>query len=454
MPRSKAGGSENTAGPVPEIPLRPDVARTREVDISRIAPNPRNLREDDLWESEAERIETVTSIQELGLIHALAVCTKKAYLAEYPDGADDPTLTSADFIVMAGHRRLAACWEAGKTKVRIDVQDHQVKNLDLLMLEENLKRKSISVFQEGEGYRRLEAKGASHSQIAKRVAKGKSTITKRIALLSLPDDAKQAVLDKRLGVDAAYNLLVALDGQPDKVLAASEIMREQRVGAQDAVNLLLTARAPASPGPGPVTPEPVLPEPTSPVTVPASRTPEPPAEPASQSDPPTTPDAGSVLEEPVRTASAGQAAAPAPAATKTMTAEQDGRAQSNAARNRHCQHLVATYDKPATDPRTTRVAVTVLLHAPDAALTRAHGWLKAANLTDAAVMAPISYRDALLMRGDATLIARLAYAVSLAEDELRASNRTRHWDYRDVAYLTHLIESGYQPAEWERRHLG
>lgn len=453
MPRSKAGGSENTAGPVPEIPLRPDAARTREVEINRIAPNPRNLREDDLWGSEAERIETVTSIQEIGLIHALAVCTKKAYLAEYPDDADDPTLASADFIVMAGHRRLAACWEAGKTKVRIDVQDHQVKNLDLLMLEENLKRKSINVFQEGEGYRRLQAKGASHSQIAKRVAKGKSTITKRIALLSLPEDAKQAVLDDRLGVDAAYNLLVALDGQPDKVLAASEIMREQRVGAQDAVNLLLTATSPTTPAPAAETPEPVLPEPPA-ASVPAARTPDSPAEPVSHPDPSTTPDAEPVLPEPVRTGSDGQAAAPAPAATKTAAPEQDGRAQANAARNHHCQHLVATYDKPATDPRTTRVATTVLLHAPDAALTRAHGWLKAANLADAAVMAPASYRDALLMRGDATLIARLAYAVSLAEDELRASNRTRHWDYRDIAYLTHLIEGGYEPADWERRHLG
>lgn len=452
MPRTKAGGSENTAGPAPEIPLRPDAARTREVEISRIAPNPRNLREDDLWESEAERIETVTSIQEVGLIQALVVCTKKAHLAEYPDDAEDPTLRDADFIVMAGHRRLAACWEAGKTKVRIDVQDHQVKNLDLLMLEENLKRKALSVFQEGEGYRRLEAKGASHSQIAKRVAKGKSTITKRIALLSLPADAKQAILGKQLGVDAAYNLLVALDGQPDKVLAASEIMRDQRVGAQDAVNLLLTAAV--STDTESDTPKPVLTEPAAPVAVPASRAPEPPSEPASQSDPPTTSGTEPVLPEPIPTGSAGQAEAPAPAATKTEAPEQDGRAQANAARNHHCQHLVATYDKPATDPRTTRVAVTVLLHAPDAALTRAHGWLKAADLADAAVMAPASYRDALLMRGDATLIARLAYAVSLAEDELRASNRTRHWDYRDIAYLTHLIEGGYEPAESERRHLG
>ncbi|KIF66256.1 hypothetical protein HY68_36730 [Streptomyces sp. AcH 505] len=472
MPRSKPGGSQNTAGAVKEIPLRPDASRAREIAITRIVPNPQNLRGDDLWESDEEQDATVNSMREIGLIQALVVCTRDAHLREYPQDAD--AVAGADFIVMAGHRRLAAASLAGLTEVKVDVQDDQVKHLDLLMLEENLKRKALNVFQEGEGYRRLQGKGATHAQIGKQVGKSKSHITKRIALLALPKDAQQAIHEKRLGVDAAYNLLVALDGQPERVLDAAEIMRSRSVIAQDAVNILLggSARTDYDSTPAPSTPpEPVLPEPDATPTVPPSRTAEPEPNPphpepalvptavtaATLEDPAST---EPVLAEPAATpaseAEAGEAKTlePARVATPAVTAEQEGRAQANAARNEHCRQLVIDYDKPATDPQSTRVAVTALIHATPPALTRAHGWLKDADQADAAAMGANSYRDALLVRGDATLIARLAYAVALAEDELRASNRSRNWDYRDVAYLTHLIEAGYEPAEWERRHLG
>ncbi|MFE4829973.1 ParB/RepB/Spo0J family partition protein [Streptomyces sp. NPDC056672] len=454
MPRNKPGGSENTVIPAKEIPLRPDTARSREVDITRIMPNPRNLRGDDLWENDEERDETVNSMREIGLIQALVVCTRDAFLEEYPQDAD--AVAGADFVVMAGHRRLAAAALAGLTKLRIDVQDHRVNILDLLMLEENLKRKALNVFQEGEGYRRLEKKGASHAQIAKQVGKAKSTITKRIALLLLPGDAKKQVLDKKLGVDAAYNLLAALDGQADKVLAAADIMRERRVLAQDAVNLLLAGSAGTTDTRHvlPTTVPPVLPEPAVEVVVPEAR----PALPADPNPPVPTP-AAAAADEPSAPRPVppepDPAQGPAPAATvitQPSNVAQDGRAQANAARNQHCRHLVSSYDKPSIDPQSIRVAVTALMHTTPAALTRAHGWLKDAE-PDAASMPANSYRDALLHKGDATLIARLAYAVSLAEDELRAANRTRHWDYRDVAYLAHLIEGGYEPAEWEGRHI-
>ncbi|MFE6126689.1 ParB/RepB/Spo0J family partition protein [Streptomyces sp. NPDC056437] len=455
MPRSKAGGSANTAGgQLQEVPFRPDANRAHKVDIGRIAPNPLNLRGDDLWEDDSERDETVTSMQEIGLIQALVVCTRAAFLQEYPDAQ----VGDVDFIVMAGHRRLEAARLAGLPKVRIDVQDDKVPVLDLLMLEENLKRKGLNVFQEGEGYRRLEAKGSSHAQIAKQVGKSKSVITKRIAVLALPADARAAVLDKRLGVDAAYNLLVALDGRPGQVLAAADIMRERRIPPQEAVNALLTgsARTDDEPASEPLpAAEPVRAEPADPdVKVPASRTEPVLAEPVTvpakgSSSAPAAPEP--VLPEPVE---AQRAEEPARVATKAVAAEQDGHARARAARDQFCAQIVRDYNDPTPDAQATRIAVTALVHATEPAIKRAHGWVKAAKVTDAASMEPIGYRDALLYRENGTLIARLAYAVSLAEDELRAANRSRNWDHRDLAYLNHLIEAGYEPTEWERRHLG
>jgi ParB/RepB/Spo0J family partition protein len=455
MPRNKPGGSANTTVPAREIPLRPDAARAREVDISRVAPNPQNLRGGDLWESDEQREETVTSIKEMGLIQALVVSTAAAHLKCYED--DIAALSGFDFVVMAGHRRLEACRLAGLDKVRIDIQDHQVEKLDLLMLEENLKRKALSVFQEGEGYRRLYSKGASHAQIAKQVGKSKSHITKRIALLDLNGESRQAVLTGALGVDAAYNLLVALDGEADKVLEAAGIMKRQRISAPEAVNALMVMSTNAVLSPSPGLAVPVLPEPDALPMVPASREPEPdvaetPSSSADSAEPSST---EPVLPEPANdTKPPTEPEASDPPSAVQLSDEQAGRAQANAARDIYCRQLVTSYDKPATSPQSNRIAITAVLHASPAALNRAHSWLKEAGIPDAAAMAASSYRDSLLVRGAATLIARLAYAVALAEDELRASNRSRHWDYRDLAYLTHLIEAGYTPAEWERRQLG
>lgn len=50
MPRKTAGGSRN-ANPMKDIPLRPTAA-PRKVALGKIAANPRNLREDDLWDDE------------------------------------------------------------------------------------------------------------------------------------------------------------------------------------------------------------------------------------------------------------------------------------------------------------------------------------------------------------------------------------------------------------------
>lgn len=460
MPRKKAGGSDNASGGLKDIPLRPNAGRVRAVDVTEIAPNPRNLREGDLWESAEERDETVASMKAVGLIQALLVCTREIFLEQYPQHADD--LGTATYIVMAGHRRLEAAQLAGLDAVRVDVQNEMIKDLDLLMLEENLKRRTLNLFQEGEGYRRLEAKGSSHAQIAAQVGKSKSTITKRIRLLELPQQARRAILDKELGVDAAYNLLVALDGEIDRFMDAAQIMQSQQLLPQDAVNALYGGSArtdsPTTPPAGAgtaattdrarpdtktVLAEPKTATPVSAPTVPASRAESDVSELAS----------GETSVSDSDEAVSGNDAQPQDS-QDAEASERAGRAQGNAARNDYCQHLVKNHENPASDPRSVRIATAALMHASSAALARAHSWMKQSDVIDAGAMAPGSYRDAVLMHGDAARITRLAYAVALAEDELRASNRSRQWDYRDRAHLRHLTDTGYELTEWERRHLG
>lgn len=403
-------------------------------------------------------------MQSFGLIQSLAVCTCDAFFQEYPQ-AQYPqyakAIGDAEYVLLAGHRRLAAAREAGLAEVRIDVQDDKAPHMDLVMLEENLKRKGLTVFQEGEGYRRLAEKNDSYASIAKKVGKSKSTIIKRVKLLDLPADAKAAVLAKKLSVDTAYNLMTALDGENlDRLLEAADLMKQGGgITAAEAVNALFsggsgTTEEPApQPSPQLSVPaadsgtEPVLTEPAPATSAIATQTaPVPPAR--------TEP----VLAEPDAAEEDRQGDAPKAAPTRDNSLdaakENTGRAQAGAARNEHCQLLVKAHDTPVIDPPSIRIAVTALAHASPAALKRAHLWMQNADAADAKGMEATSYRDALLVRGDATLISRLAYAVALAEDELRASNRSRNWDYRDKAHLRHLIDAGYEPTEWERRRLG
>lgn len=462
MPRgSKAGGSENSPS-MKELGMRPTVA-PRTVPLAQVAPNPRNLRENDLGTSE-EVAEVVTSVRELGILQALLVCTREAFLKEQPELK--PEIGDAQYVLLAGHRRYEAAKLAGLDEVRIDVQDDRAPDMDLVMLEENMKRKALNVFQEGEGYRRLAAKGMSHKAIGDKVGKGKSTITKRIALLDLPDDAKEAHLEKRLSVDTAYNLLVALgDEHRHRLLEAANIMKRDRdATAVDAVNQLLAGSArtdtgTTSPPPtaAPAAAAPVLTEPTAAPEA-EQDTPAEASEPApaatatlTEDTPATVPPARTEAPETVLTEPAAE---PARIESPGVTHENAGRAEASAARNDHCGHLVVQYEKPNQDPQTLRIASTVLAQATPAALKRAHTWMKQADAADAAAFDAASYRDTILVRSDSHLIPHLAYALALAEDELRASNRSRNWDYRDLAHLQHLIDSGYEPTEWERRHLG
>ncbi|MEU1134453.1 hypothetical protein ABZ383_32110, partial [Streptomyces sp. NPDC005900] len=100
MPRgNKAGGSQNTQG-LQEVPMRPTVA-PRSVEVSLVAANPLNLREDDLWSSEEERDETVASMKATGQLQALLVCNADAFLAEHPEQAS--MIGDAKYVIIAGH---------------------------------------------------------------------------------------------------------------------------------------------------------------------------------------------------------------------------------------------------------------------------------------------------------------------------------------------------------------
>ncbi|MFD8079162.1 ParB/RepB/Spo0J family partition protein [Streptomyces sp. NPDC059718] len=467
MPRGRPGASSNAPKDSAPVALKeqPLVARGggREVPIDKVTPNPRNLRGDDLWDTPEEKAEMVASITEVGLIQALVVASREAFLERFPEYGE--TIGSARYVVMAGHRRLGAALAAGLETIRIDVQDDLVARLNLVMLEENLKRKGLDTFQEGEGYRRSNTEdGLSYQEIAASTGRSKAHITKRVKLLELPESARVIVRSKRVSIDNAYNLLIALGSGDEKLFAdACELLAAGGLDAKGAANQVLaggTAKGRAVPQvaiggsvAGDAQGGVVLTETTTAVGegapeaagagIPGARTA--PAVKASAS-------AESSTAKPLTTP---QTQADASQKSETTPPSEDAeRATASAQRNEVCAKLVAGFDSAQTDPATVRIAAAVLSSASKNALTRAHTWMQTAGAANASAVGAVSYRDAVLLNSDGVLTAHLAYAVALAEDELRASDRRRRWDHRDLAHVRHLIDAGaYVPTDWEKSQL-
>jgi ParB family transcriptional regulator, chromosome partitioning protein len=89
--------------------------------------------------------------------------------------------------LVAGERRFHACAEAGLTEVpciEVSVTDQQALEMALV---ENLQRKDLTPFEEGEGFRTLVEKYAyTHEQVAAAVGKSRTSVTEALTLLSIP----------------------------------------------------------------------------------------------------------------------------------------------------------------------------------------------------------------------------------------------------------------------------
>lgn len=456
MPRSGPGASSNTRKGPESVLLRqqPLVASNggKVVPLEKVAPNPRNLREGNLWESPEEKAETVASIKEVGQIQACVVATREAFLDRYPQHESD--IGSARYVMLAGHRRFDAIRAAGLETVRVDVQDDLVPKLNLVMLEENLKRKGLDAFQEGEGYRRANLEDQlSYQDIAAATGRSKSHITKRVRLLDLPEQSRELVRSRRVSIDSAYNLLTALgEGNEELFVQAADAIAELRLSPKDAANHVLTvvsgrnqsaaATDSQRQGAAAATASPTA---TAVLTETAERS-------DAEATSPAAPIPGA-RSEPAAAETERPAGVPERIKPSTSSADDADRSTASARRNECCGHLVGRYAPGPGDGASARIAAAVLASASQNAIARAHSWMQSVD-ANATGVGPVSYRDSLLLKADARLTVHFAYAVALAQDELRASDRRRRWDYRDIAHLRHLIEAAsYEPTDWEKGQL-
>ncbi len=143
----------------------------------------------------------VTSVRQVGVIEPLAVASRAVWLAAFPD--DEPAIDGRPYVVLAGHRRLAAAMQAGLHDVPIVVRDDLAGRLDELVLHENLHRLDLTPLDEAHAYQRLANQGLSHRQIATHVGVSQGQVSKRLSLLKLPPHAQDALVQGRIDIATA-----------------------------------------------------------------------------------------------------------------------------------------------------------------------------------------------------------------------------------------------------------
>jgi ParB family chromosome partitioning protein len=141
--------------------------------ISRLTGHPGNIRDDV-----GDLAELAASIREHGILQAIVV-------REHPQRA-------GHFVVLAGHRRLAAARLAGLAEIPITVRDSAGPTQDIeIMLVENCQRRDLGPIEKAEAMGKLRKRGYSGAAIAKATGLSESTVSYFLSLLTL-DAASRA----------------------------------------------------------------------------------------------------------------------------------------------------------------------------------------------------------------------------------------------------------------------
>lgn len=159
--------------------------------IGKVHPDPDNPRSNlgDLRELAA-------SITEHGVLEPILV-------------RDHPSRKN-EWLIVAGHRRHAAAGKAGQKTVPSMVADLTETEAAILQLVENLQREDLAPVDEARAFQRLIDLGLKQVDIARRVSRTKSHVSKRLTLLDLPKQALDLVGKGTLRLDDAYQLATTL----------------------------------------------------------------------------------------------------------------------------------------------------------------------------------------------------------------------------------------------------
>ncbi len=170
-----------------------------EVDVKSIQSSRRALRADL-----GSIVDLTASIKEKGLLQPIVVRPME-------DG----------FEVVAGNRRLEACRHLKMAKIPCHVVELDDKEAYEVSLVENVQRRTLDPLEEAEAFRRYvdEYGHGSISDLARKIGKSPSYVSRRLSLLDLPVRAKKELVRRRISPSIAQELLSLGSEGADKMVA-------------------------------------------------------------------------------------------------------------------------------------------------------------------------------------------------------------------------------------------
>jgi ParB family chromosome partitioning protein len=184
-----------------------------EVDISKIQPSLYCLRRG----SDGESDDLARSILEKGLLQPIIVRIKEDY-----------------FEIVAGNRRYSACKKLGWRKMISHIVELTDKEAFEITLTENVQKKTLDPIDEALAYKRYvkDYGWGGMSELARKLGKSVSYISKRINLLDLPSDMINSIIHSTLDTSFAEELMYVKDKSKQSELA--ELISKRKVSLRGA----------------------------------------------------------------------------------------------------------------------------------------------------------------------------------------------------------------------------
>jgi len=194
------------------IPSMQSALGLRRVSTTAIVPNPRQPR--SVFDPDALQ-ELADSIREVGLVQPLIVQQLPA-----AGPADLPR-----YQLITGERRWRAAQLAGLVEVDVIVKEVTPQEMLELALVENIQRADLNPLEEAAAYQQLvDEFGLTQDRVAERVGRSRVSVANTLRLLRLPDEVKNALLERLISEGHARALLM-LDEEDEQSLALRAILR-------------------------------------------------------------------------------------------------------------------------------------------------------------------------------------------------------------------------------------
>ena len=166
---------------------------------SEILPHPKNPRKElgDLTEM-AESVKANGVMQNLTVVEVGNLPSER--LTELGVTAED--IDKGRYMVVIGHRRLAAAKQAGLTEVPCVISDMSYEDQLATMVTENLQRSDLTPVEQAQGLRQLSMElGLGAAQIAEKTGISESTVRRRLKVAAIaPEQLEKAAKGKQISI--------------------------------------------------------------------------------------------------------------------------------------------------------------------------------------------------------------------------------------------------------------